>query len=226
MRALIVEDEKRLAAALKRILEDQSFRCDAVYTGQGGFDMAVKNQYDVILLDVMLPDRDGFDVVESLRKNKINTPVLMLTAKDSIPDKVNGLNSGADDYMTKPFSTDELVARVKALTRRAGEVILSTVTFHDLTLDLASGDLSCASKSVHLSPKEFEVMRILMSSPQVAIAKETLILNAWGAGTNADDNNVEAYISFLRRKIRFLSSRVVIHNLQKVGYRLETEDEI
>lgn len=225
MRVLIVDDEKRLAAALKRILEDQSFRCEAVNDGHSGIDFAIKNHYDAIILDVMLPDIDGFEVVHRLRTAKVSTPVIMLTAKDSIPDKVNGLNNGADDYMTKPFSTDELIARVKALTRRSGEVILSTLTFCDLTLDLTNSDLSSGAASVHLSPKEFEVMRILMSSPKTTINKETLILNAWGADSNADDNNVEAYISFLRRKLRFLSSRVSIRNLQKLGYRLETEGE-
>ncbi|MBQ3078759.1 MAG: response regulator transcription factor [Clostridia bacterium] len=224
MRALIIEDEKRLAAVLKRILEDQSFRCDAVNDGQSGIDFALANSYDVILLDVMLPDKDGFDVVKTIREAKVHTPVLMLTAKDSIPDKVLGLNAGADDYMTKPFSTEELIARVKALTRRSGEVILSTLSFHDITLDLSSFDLKSASSCVHLSPREFEVMRLLLSSPRVAVTKETLILNVWGADSNADDNNVEAYISFLRRKLRFLSSRVSIKNLQRVGYRLETEE--
>jgi len=224
MRALIIEDEKRLAAALKRIMEDEAFHCDAVYDGTSGIDRAGNGNYDVIILDVMLPDIDGFDVVRALRANRVSTPVIMLTAKDSIPDKVNGLNAGADDYMTKPFSPVELIARVKALTRRSGEIIINTLEYHDITLDLASGDLSCGSKTVHLSPKEFEVMRILIANRASAVRKETLILNAWGSDSSAEDNNVEAYISFLRRKLRFLDSRVVIRNLQKIGYRLETEE--
>ena len=220
MRALIIEDEKRLAAALQHILEDQSFRTDAVHDGRTGMEYALFASYDIILLDIMLPDTDGFEVVKTLRQHKLSTPVLMLTAKDSIPDKVLGLNAGADDYMTKPFSTEELVARVHALTRRSGEVVISSLSFSDLTLDLTSGDLALGGQSVHLSPKEFEVMRLLMANPGMAVSKETIIINVWGAESGAEDNNLEAYISFLRRKMRFLGSVVSIRNLQKIGYRL------
>ena len=224
MRALIVEDEKRLAAALKRIFEDQSFRTDVVYDGKSGVEYASLTSYDIILLDIMLPDIDGFEVVETIRLKKISTPVLMLTAKDSIPDKVNGLNAGADDYMTKPFATEELIARIHALTRRSGEVVLSELTYADVRLDLTSGDLSCKNACVHLSPKEFEVMRLLMNSSKSAVSKESIILNVWGAESDAEDNNLEAYISFLRRKLRFLGSGVSIKNLQKIGYRLSQEE--
>lgn len=224
MRALIVEDEKRLAAALRRIFEDQSFRTDVVYDGKSGVAYASCASYDLILLDIMLPDIDGFEVVKTLRDKKISTPVLMLTAKDSIPDKVNGLNAGADDYMTKPFATEELIARIHALTRRSGEVVLSELEYADIRLDLTSGDLSCANASVHLSPKEFEVMRLLMNNSRSAVSKETLISNVWGAESDAEDNNLEAYISFLRRKLRFLNSTVSIRNLQKIGYRLTQEE--
>lgn len=224
MRALVIEDEKRLAAALKRILEDEAFRTDAVYDGNSGIEYALCAAYDVIVLDIMLPDTDGFEVVKTLRAKKLSTPVLMLTAKDSIPDKVLGLNAGADDYMTKPFSPEELVARIHALTRRSGEVILSKLSFSDLTLDLTCGDLSCQGQSVHLSPKEFEVMRLLMANPGLAVTKENIIINVWGAESAAEDNNLEAYISFLRRKLRFLGSGVSIKNLQKIGYRLMKDE--
>lgn len=224
MRALIVEDEKRLAAALKRIFEDQMFISDVVYDGNSGIEYARCASYDIILLDIMLPDIDGFEIARTLRAKKISTPILMLTAKDSIPDKVNGLNAGADDYMTKPFATEELIARIHALTRRSGEVVLSELTYADIRLDLTSCDLSNENASVHLSPKEFEVMRLLMSSPKSAVSKETLFLNVWGAESGAEDNNLEAYISFLRRKLRFLSSSVSIKNLQKIGYRLSQEE--
>ncbi len=224
MRALIIEDEKRLADALERILEDQSFRCDKVYDGLSGIEYATSAEYDIILLDIKLPDRDGCVVVKHLRDVRLSTPVLMLTAKDSIPDKVMGLNAGADDYMTKPFAAEELIARVKALTRRSGEVAPKLLTYEDIMLDLSSGDLHCGSASVHLSPKEFEVLRTLIVNHKIAVRKETLIERAWGADSNADENNVEAYISFLRRKLRFLKSKVLIRNLQKIGYKLASED--
>ena len=224
MRALIIEDEKRLAAALKRIFEDQSFVTDVVYDGKSGVEYALCAPYDIILLDIMLPDIDGFEVAKTLRARKISTPILMLTAKDSIPDKVNGLNAGADDYMTKPFATEELIARIHALTRRSGEVFIDELTFSDITLDLTGCDLKKDSASVHLSPKEFEVMRLLMTSPKSAVLKETLILNVWGSEVGVEDNNLEAYISFLRRKLRFLNSSVTIKNLQKIGYRLSQEE--
>lgn len=224
MRALIIEDEKRLAAALKRIFEDQSFVTDVVYDGKSGVEYALYAPYDIILLDIMLPDIDGFEVARTIRAKKISTPVLMLTAKDSIPDKVNGLNAGADDYMTKPFATEELIARIHALTRRSGEVIIDELTFSDIALDLTGCDLKKDSASVHLSPKEFEVMRLLMTSPKSTVLKETLILNVWGSESGVEDNNLEAYISFLRRKLRFLNSAVTIKNLQKIGYRLSQEE--
>ena len=224
MRALIVEDEKRLAAALKRIFENQRIVTDVVYDGKSGVEYALCAPYDIILLDIMLPDIDGFEVVQTLRSKKVSTPVLMLTAKDSVPDKVNGLNAGADDYMTKPFATEELIARIHALTRRSGEVILSELTFADVSLDLTSCDLKKDALSVHLSPKEFEVMRLLMNNPKSAVLKENLILNVWGAESDAEDNNLEAYISFLRRKLRYLNSTVTIKNLQKIGYRLSREE--
>ena len=220
----IVEDDSDIREIETIALRNSGYQVQAFETAKELYRKINESIPDLVLLDVMLPDKDGFDVVKTIREAKVHTPVLMLTAKDSIPDKVLGLNAGADDYMTKPFSTEELIARVKALTRRSGEVILSTLSFHDITLDLSSFDLKSASSCVHLSPREFEVMRLLLSSPRVAVTKETLILNVWGADSNADDNNVEAYISFLRRKLRFLSSRVSIKNLQRVGYRLETEE--
>jgi len=225
MRVLIVEDEVRLADALAQIMEEQKYMTDTVYNGSDGLDYALSNLYDVIILDVMLPKMNGFDVVRELRKQKITTPVLLLTAKDSIPDKVSGLDCGADDYMTKPFSPEELSARVRALSRRQGEVILDEMTFEDLTLNLSTYNLSKGLKSVHLSYKEFEVLKILMSCPNNVILKEDLIVKVWGIDSEAEDNNVEAYISFLRKKFFFLSSRVGITTQRKVGYRLEVDGQ-
>ena len=221
MKILIVEDEKRLANAIFHILQEKKFLVDKVYDGQSAVDYALGMQYDVIILDIMLPKLDGFSVVKKLREYKNSTPILMLTARDTVPDKVLGLNAGADDYMTKPFEPDELLARINALTRRQGEIVMNEIAFKDLTLDLISGDLKCGKESVHLSYKEFEVMRIFLSNPNITVTKENLIINVWGIDSEAEDNNVEAYISFLRKKLKFLSSNVTIMNLQKIGYRLE-----
>lgn len=225
MQILIVEDEVRLANALAQILREQKYVVDAVYDGRDGFDYAASGQYDVIVLDVMLPSMDGFQVVRSLRDQRIQTPVLMLTAKDDLRDKVHGLDCGADDYMTKPFAPEELCARIRALSRRQGDVILEELTFDDLTLNLSTYDLTRGAKSVHLGYKEFEVLRILMSNPHTIVPKDELINKVWGAASSAEDNNVEAYISFLRKKFYFLGSRVQIGTLRKVGYRLEVSDD-
>ncbi len=224
MQILIVEDEVRLAEALAQILREQKYIVDAVYDGRDGYDYAASGQYDVIVLDVMLPSMDGFHIVRSLRKQHIQTPVLMLTAKDELRDKVHGLDCGADDYMTKPFAPEELCARIRALARRQGDVILEEMTFDDLTLNLSTYDLSRDSKSVHLGFKEFEVLRILMANPHTIVPKDDLINKVWGAASSAEDNNVEAYISFLRKKFYFLGSRVQIGTIRKVGYRLEVSD--
>ena len=180
-------------------------------------------EYQLIILDVMLPLLDGFEVLRILRKDGVHTPILMLTARSAIPDKVAGLNSGADDYMTKPFDTGELLARVGALTRRTGEVIVDSMDFEDLSLDIKSAALRCGGESVQLSRKEFDVMKVFLYNPTMTITKETLIINAWGADSEATDNNVEVYISFLRKKLRYLRSRVTIRNIQRIGYRLEAE---
>ena len=172
-------------------------------------------------MDVMLPKLDGFSVVRQIRTEQIATPVLMLTARTTVPDKVAGLNAGADDYLTKPFDPEELLARVNAMTRRKGTVVMNEICFEDLTLSLNSALLTCSSKEVQLSPKEFQVARLLLSKPQMTFTKELIISRAWGMDSDATDNNVEAYISFLRKKLRYLKSRVSIKNLQKIGYRLE-----
>jgi len=223
MRVLIVEDEVRLADALCQIMREQHYFAEAVYDGEDGLAYAESGEYDVVVLDVMLPKLSGFEVVRQLRAKKVATPVLLLTARDELRDKVSGLDCGADDYMTKPFSPEELLARVRALARRQGEVQLEQLSFGDLTLDLANYDLACGGKSIHLGYKEFEVLRILMSNPNAIVPKETLISKIWGAESDAEDNNVEAYISFLRKKFFFLSSRVNIATQRKVGYRLEVE---
>lgn len=221
MRVLIVEDEVRLAEALAQILKANKYMTDVVHSGLDGFDYGLSGIYDVIVLDVMLPEMDGFTIAKKLRDNKIQTPIIMLTAKDAIRDKVTGLDCGADDYMTKPFVPDELLARIRALTRRQGEVQLSEASFADISLNLSTGDLSCADKSIHLNYKESEILKLLMANPNSAVSKDDLITKVWGYDSDATDNNVEAYISFLRKKLQYLNSNVGITALRKVGYRLE-----
>lgn len=221
MKVLIVEDEVRLADALGQIMKEQHYQADIVYNGTDGLSCGLSGEYDVIVLDVMLPGENGFQVVKKLRESRIQTPVLLLTARDDIQDKVTGLDRGADDYMTKPFIPEELLARIRALSRRQGEVIVEEMKFGDLTLNLSANDLCCGTKSIHLGYKEFEVLKILMSNSGRIVSKETLISRVWGSDSDAEDNNVEAYISFLRKKLNFVGSRVEISTLRKVGYRLE-----
>lgn len=221
MKILIVEDEVRLADALGQIMKEQHYQADIVYNGTDGLYCGLSGEYDVILLDVMLPGENGFQVVKKLREAHIQTPILMLTARDDVKDKITGLDKGADDYMTKPFVPEELLARIRALSRRQGEVLVEEMTFGDLTLNLSANDLWCGSKSIHLGFKEFEVLKILMGNTGKIISKDTLITKVWGNDSDAEDNNVEAYISFLRKKFHFLGSRVEIGTVRKVGYRLE-----
>ena len=221
MQVLIVEDEKRLARALKQILTEQKYMVDMVHDGNDGLDYAMSGIYDVIILDIMLPYRDGFQIAYELRRNKIDTPILMLTAKDTVPDKVSGLNSGADDYMTKPFAPEELLARVKALTRRRGEVILDETGFGDFNFNASTCTLSKGAKSVHLNYKESEVLKLLIANRDTIISKEDIITKVWGYDSDAGANNVEAYISFLRRKLHFINSDTEIKAIKKMGYRLE-----
>lgn len=221
MRVLIVEDEKRIADALGRMMKDNKYSCDVVYDGLDGYLYAESDIYDVIVLDIMLPKMNGIDVVKKMRANKIKTPVLLLTARDSVQDIVTGLDSGADDYLTKPFTKEELLARIRALTRRQGEVIIDELKFGDITLNLSGYNLSCGEKSIHLGFKEFEILKLLMSNPKIVVQKEDIITKVWGYDSDAEDNNVEVYISFIRKKLAFIGSKVSIGTVRKIGYHLE-----
>jgi DNA-binding response OmpR family regulator len=225
MRILVVEDEKRLADAVAQIMREQKYTVDTVYDGEDGYQFARTGEYDAIILDLMLPKRNGYDVVRTLRKEKVATPVLMLTARDELESKVAGLDCGADDYMTNPFAPEELTARIRALTRRQGEIFLEELPYEDIVLELSSSNLRCGLKHVRLSFKEFEVMKLLMLSQNVIVPKDQLIIKVWGPESEAEDNNVEAYISFLRKKLFFIGSKVSIQTVRKLGYRLGIEAE-
>jgi DNA-binding response OmpR family regulator len=221
MNILVVEDERNLADAICQILVNNNNNADVTYDGPTGLRMAKSGAYDAIILDVMLPGMSGIEVVRELRHEQVQTPVLMLTALNAVADKVSGLDAGADDYMTKPFESQELLARLRAITRRTGDVLIEEVSFGDLTLDLNTHDLSCGDRKVHLSGKEFELMRMLMSSTARVVSKQDILIRVWGASLDASENSVEAYISFLRKKMNHLHSKVQITTLRMLGYRLE-----
>lgn len=221
MRVLVVEDEKNLAESLVKLLERQKYQAEAVYDGNTGLEYALSGQYDALVLDVMLPGLNGFQVASALRKKGSDIPILILTARDEVTDKVRGLDSGADDYLTKPFTSEELLARIRALLRRQGPVQMEEISFGDIKLRLDNYTLSKEGKQVPLSHKEFEVMRMLMSKPGGVVSKNDLILRIWGADSEAVDNNVEAYISFLRKKLSYLKSNVQINAQRLLGYQLE-----
>ena len=225
MRALIVEDDKALARTLGEMLKSARFESDICYDGETGLDNGLSDVYDLIILDIMLPKKDGFSVARELRREKIDTPILMLTARTETGDKVRGLDSGGDYYLTKPFEMSELLACVRALTRRQGEVVMDELSFGDLHLNLSTGDLSYGDKKVRLGKKEFSIMRIFMTNGAAIVSKETLINKVWGFESDAEDNNVEVYISFLRKKLAFLKAPVQIATLRKFGYRLEAVEK-
>ena len=225
MRVLIVEDEVRLADTLRDLLELNGYTADVCHDGEAGLDNALSGIYDVVLLDVMLPKLDGFSVLRRLRAEKSAVPVLMLTARSETEDKVTGLDSGADYYLTKPFDPKELLACVRALTRRQPELRESDrLTCGDLRLEQSSFTLYCGERSVRLSRKEYDMLELLMLNQKMVITKEKLLLKVWGYESDAEDNNVEVYISFLRRKLDYLHSGVKIRTIRMVGYCLETPD--
>ena len=220
---LIIEDEVAIADLEKDYLELSGFEVEIEHNGAKGLERALREEFDLIVLDLMLPGLDGFEVCKQIRENK-DIPVIMVSAKKDDIDKIHGLGLGADDYMTKPFDPDELLARVRALTRRQGEVVIDELSFNGLSLNLSTCDLKCNDKSVHLNFKEFEIMKIFMSSPGIVVTKDDLIVKVWGYDSNAVDNNVEVYISFLRKKLDFVGSSVEIASLRKIGYRLEVKE--
>ena len=225
MRVLVVEDEVRLAATLQDLLELNGYTVDVCHDGEAGLDNALTSIYDVILLDVMLPKLDGFTVLRRLRAEGSTTPVLMLTARSELTDRVNGLDSGADYYLTKPFEPEELLACVRSLLRRGGGDARTddAITFGDLRLEPGTFQLSCGERSLRLSRREYDMLELLLRSQGRVVPKEQLLLKVWGYDSDAEDNNVEVYISFLRRKLTHLHSAVTIRTRRMVGYYLEVE---
>ncbi|OJF76171.1 MAG: DNA-binding response regulator [Treponema sp. CETP13] len=220
MKILIVEDEVRLALALKKLLEKKKYLVDYVTDGLSGFEYANTGLYDLIILDIMLPKMDGIEVLKNLRSLKFTMPILMLTAKDEIENKVVGLDTGADDYMTKPFSTEELLARVRALLRRKGEIIDDVLTYEGVSLNLKKSMLVSETDSIKLPLKEFQIFEMLIANPEQIISKDRIIEKIWGSDSEVEFNNVEVYISFLRKKLQYLGTGVKIKTARGIGYSL------
>jgi len=226
MRILIIEDETYLAEALTHILRKNNYSADAVNDGLTGLDNALTGIYDLILLDIMLPGMDGISVLTNIREAGISTPVILLTAKGEVSDKVTGLDCGADDYLAKPFATEELLARIRAASRRKGEVIPdNTIKFGDIELNTGSLKLAKVPREIKLILKESELLELLMTRKNAVTSKELVIEKLWGFDSDAEHNNVEVYISFLRKKLVYLDSSVSIGTVRGVGYILEVRQE-
>lgn len=227
MRLLIVEDEKRLADTLRQLLHRQGYTADVSYDGVSGLDNAMSGIYDLVILDVMLPGMNGFQVAQKLRQSGIVVPVLMLTAKSGLTDRIHGLDCGADYYLTKPFEAEELLACIRTLLRRAGGALQEsdTLTWGDLSLERGTFTLVCGGRDVRLSRREYDLMELLMRNGTQVVTKEQMLVKVWGYDSQAEDNNVEVYISFLRRKLSHLHSCVKIKTLRMLGYCLTQEAE-
>lgn len=227
MRLLIVEDEKRLADTLRQLLHRQGYTADVSYDGVSGLDNAMSGIYDLVILDVMLPGMNGFQVAQKLRQGGIVVPVLMLTAKSGLTDRIHGLDCGADYYLTKPFEAEELLACIRTLLRRAGGALQEsdTLTWGDLSLERGTFTLVCGGRDVRLSRREYDLMELLMRNGTQVVTKEQMLIKVWGYDSQAEDNNAEVYISFLRRKLSHLHSCVKIKTLRMLGYCLTQEAE-
>jgi DNA-binding response OmpR family regulator len=223
MRVLIIEDEHKIAAALKKGLEQENYAVDLAYDGEEGYDFAASEDYAVIILDLMLPKLDGVTVCKNLRANSIHTPILMLTAKSEISDKVNGLNQGADDYLTKPFAFAELLARVKALTRRPKKTANSKLIVSDLTLDTNNFSVTRGENNIFLSRKEFSLLEYLMHHPNTILSKDQIIQAIWDYEADVLPNTVEVYIGYLRKKIDTAFPKLprLIHTIRGFGYKIQ-----
>lgn len=224
MRILIVEDEKELADGLEAILAGEAYSVDVVYDGISGLDYILSGLYDLIVLDVMLPKLNGLDVLKSARSGGVTTPVILLTAKSQVQDKIAGLDSGADDYITKPFDSEELLARIRARTRVSGSVSSDELSFGDTTLSKRRQELKCGERAVKLGNKEYQLMECLMINSSQIMPKDMLITKVWGPLDDTEYNNLEVYISFLRKKLRFIKAAVQIVTTKNVGYSLEENE--
>ena len=223
MKILIIEDERLLADSLKTLLQSKGFEVEAVYDGQTGEQYAELGIYDLLILDVMMPGMDGYAVAKQVRANRCTTPILMLTARSAVEDRIRGLNAGADYYLTKPFDSRELLACVNALMRRQGKQV-DELVMGNTALDLDTCTLVCGEKSVNLSAREFDVMRCLLQAQDRVVSKEIILARVWGYESNAVENHVEVYVGFLRKKLSSIGSNLHIGAVRRLGYRLEVRE--
>lgn len=220
MKILIIEDEVLLADSIKSLLTKKGFEVDVTYDGVSGEEYAELGIYDLVILDIMLPKIDGYEVARRIRARHIGVPILMLTAKSELEDRITGLNSGADYYLTKPFDTRELLACINALLRRQGAHV-NEITFGNTSLDLSSAMLICGQKSIRLSAREFDIMRLLFQAGEKNVSKEIILAKVWGYDSDAVENHVEVYIGFLRKKLASIGSNIKIEAIRRLGYHLE-----
>lgn len=222
MKILLIEDEKRMSAAVSELLKQEGYAVDVKDEGLGGYDAILQNAHDAVICDVMLPGMNGFEIVKMARSEGVSTPVIMLTAKSDITDKVTGLDCGADDYLTKPFQIEELLARLRALIRRNIKDTDGILSAYDLNLNTKSLNLICTTtnKEIRLPEKEFKIMECLISNNGQILSKEQLAMKVWGYNNEAEYNNVEVYISFTRKKLKFLGTKTEIKSIRGIGYEL------
>ncbi len=223
MKILIVEDEALLADSIRALLERKGFETEVAHDGEAGAEYALLGIYDLLILDVMLPKLDGYQLTRRLRAKRCATPILMLTARSALEDRVQGLDAGADYYLTKPFDARELLACVNALLRRQGGQV-DALTYGNTALDLSSCTLLCGERSVRLSAREFDVMRLLLQSGGRNLSKEVLLSRVWGLDSSATENHVEVYVGFLRKKLQSIGSNIRIEAIRRQGYHLEVEE--
>ncbi|MBS6196256.1 MAG: response regulator transcription factor [Clostridiales bacterium] len=223
MKILIIEDEKLLADSIGDLLKSSGFDVEIVYDGEAGIEYAALDIYDLLILDVMMPKVNGYQVAKNIRARHLGTPILMLTAKAELEDRITGLNCGADYYLTKPFDTRELLACINALLRRQGSQV-NEAALGNTSLDLSSAMLVCGSNSVRLSAKEFDIMRFLLQSGSRNLSKEAILTKVWGYDSDAVENHVEVYIGFLRKKLASIGSNIRIETIRRLGYHLEVRE--
>lgn len=223
MKILVIEDEKLLADSIQALLSKKGFEVEVVYDGETGKEYAELGIYDLLILDVMMPKMDGYQVARKVRAGKCGTPILMLTAKSELEDRINGLNAGADYYLTKPFDARELLACINALLRRQGAQV-NELVYGNTALDLSSGMLVCGANSIRLSAKEFDIMRFLLQSGSRNLSKEVILARVWGYDSDATENHVEVYVGFLRKKLASIGSDIRIEAIRRMGYHLEADE--